>query len=101
MAVTVSYNKFRLDTAGDEINMPLIIQSIRFVAEAGNAAADVILLVDPTNTSIDLWRTFAGSATGTEAELQSAGDRSTRVWRNGVRLETLTGNNGFVYLTYA
>lgn len=100
MAVTVSYDTIRMSEAGDEVTIPLVVQSVRFVAESGNSSTDEVLLVDPNNTSEELWRTFAGSATGVEAELFTSGSRTGRVWPNGVRLHTLTGDNGFVYIRY-
>ena len=100
MAVTVSYDTIRMDAAGDEVLMPLIVQSVRFVAEAGNTAGDVVRLVDPTNTSIDVWRKVVTGPTDNEPDLLTSGARTGRTWHNGVRLEELTDNDGFVLIRY-
>ena len=99
MAVTVEQDTIKMTAADDEVTIPLVVHSVRFVAEAGQLAADEIVLVDPV-TDGELWRTFGGSATATEAELISAAVPHTSHWRNGVKVGTMTGNRGLVYVRY-
>lgn len=100
MAVSVANDTFELTAEGDDILMPLVIQSVRFVAEAGQLAADEIILVDPVSGGV-LWRTYGGAAIATEAEMISTGGRASfSTWPNGVEVGTMTGNRGLIYLRY-
>ena len=100
MAVSVANDTFELTAQGDAVLMPLVVQSVRFVAEAGQLAADEIILTDPVSGGV-LWRTYGGSAIAAEAEMISTGGRSdSSKWTNGVELSTLTGNRGLVYVRY-
>lgn len=100
MAVTVANDTFEMTAQGDSILMPLVVQSVRFVAEAGQLAADEIILIDPVSGGT-LWRTYGGAAIATEAEMISTGGRSdSSHWSNGVEVGTMTGNRGLVYIRY-
>lgn len=99
MAISVTQDVIEFTEAGDEITFPIVPQSIRFVADPASLAGDVITFVDPVTLGV-LWTGYAGSSTGTEAELMSAGDKNARAWRNGGRLDTLTGNRGTVSVRY-
>lgn len=96
MAVTVNQNAgvIELTAAGDEVAMPVFVKSVRFAAGAGQLAADVITLVDPQATSETLWTTFGMSAQATEAELIE------KMWHNGFRVGTMTGDRGNIYISY-
>lgn len=95
MAVTVNQNAgvIQLTAADDEVAMPIYVKSIRFVSEAGQQAADVITLVDPDTDEV-LWPTYGMSATATEAELIE------KMWHNGLKVGTMTGDRGTIYVSY-
>jgi hypothetical protein len=96
MAVTINQNAgvIQMTAAGDEVRLPLWVKSVRFVAEVGQLAADVIQLSDPLATSEILWETFGMAATATEAELIE------KMWHNGVRVQTMTADRGRIYISY-
>ena len=99
MAVTVTQDVIEMTAALDEVDIPIVPQSVRFVADPASLAGDIIQLIDPVTSGV-LWAGYAGGVTGTEAELMSSGDKNARTWRNGVRLGTLTGDRGTVYVRY-
>lgn len=99
MVTSITADVIELTTTGDQLLMPVIPQSVRFVADPASLPGDVIQLVDPETLGV-LWTSYAGSATGTEAELMSSGSLNSRVWPNGMRLGTLTGDRGTVYVRY-
>lgn len=96
MAVTVNQNAgvIALTAEDDEVLLPLKVKSIRFVAGAGQLAADVITLVDPQAVSEVLWSTFGMAAQATEAELIE------KMWHNGLRVGTMTGDRGTIFVSY-
>lgn len=96
MAVVINQNAgvISMSAADDEVAIPLQVKSVRFVAGAGQLAADVIQLVDPQATSEVLWATYGMSAQATEAELIE------KMWHNGVRVGTMTGDRGTIYISY-
>jgi hypothetical protein len=95
MAVSVdAVNKILKFAAEDDTYTSFLqVKSVRFVAESGQAADDVIQLADPVTDAI-LWETWGVSATATEAQLIES------KWRNGCYLKTMTSDNGTVYVTY-
>ena len=98
MAVTIEQGTVQMTEQGDSFNLPSVVQSVRFVAGAGQLAADEIVLTDPVSNG-ELWRTYGGSPTDTEAELIGTGDRGIgNMWHNGFTLSSLPGNRGTVYV---
>ena len=96
MAVTVNQASgyIEMTEAGDEVARYLNVKSVRFVSETGQLAADVIQLVDPQATSEVLWENYGVADPSVE---EATGEKA---WRNGVRLETLTGDRGKVHISY-
>lgn len=97
MAVSVSNNTVEMTAAGDEFLVTAIVQSVRFKGEAGSLPADQIEITDPVTGGV-IWSSNATLANSSEAELMHSGNRSSRTWRNGFRLNTLTGDRGTVYV---
>lgn len=95
MAVTVNQNAgiIIMTAAADEVTIPLKVKSVRFVAESGQQAADVIELQDPDTDEV-LWATYGMSAQATEAELIE------KMWHNGVKVGTMTSDRGTIYISY-
>lgn len=100
MAVTITQDVIQMTEEDDEVTIPLNVLSVRFVAEVGNNAADAIILTDPVTGGV-LWRTYAGSTTGVEAQLMAAGRNRGAHWPNGAALTGLPADNGLVYIQYA
>ena len=98
MAVTINQKAgvIEFTAAGDEVRIPLMVKSVRFVADPAGTqmATDQIILVDPLATSEVLWRTYGMATEATEAELIE------KMWHNGVRVGTMTGDRGLIYVSY-
>lgn len=100
MAVTVTQNVVELTAQGDQVAQGAVVQSVRVVADVSSLAGDVVELTDPVTGGV-LWQTKVVSSVGAEAELTASGSKSGRTWRNGFRLNTLTGDRGTVYVSLA
>ena len=83
--------------AGDQVTEALFVKSIRWLSQSA-VNGDTLSIVDPSNTSNELWADFA------------AGPFHQADWRqlnppwyflNGLRIETLTGDRGTVTIEYA
>ena len=93
MATTVAQNVVEMTALGDQFLVPSIVNWVRFEADPASVATDVITLIDPVTSRV-LWRTYAGSTTGVEAQLAASGDTGRRTWTNGFEVGSLPGNNG-------
>lgn len=99
MAVTVTQDVIEMTAAADEILQPVIAQSVEFVPAVGSLMGDVVTLTDPVTGGV-LWTRNVNGPIASRQTLMSSGDGNARAWRNGVRVGTLTGNNGTVYIRY-
>lgn len=77
----------------------LVPKNIRFVPGATSVAGDVIQLVDPVTSEVLYDAILGANVEEKVEEIAVGGVLST--WPNGVKVGTLTGNRGTVYIRYA
>lgn len=95
MAVTStpSSGVIKMTAAGDEVLLNIHLTSISVVSAAG-LVDDVVLLVDPADTALEIEKTIVAGADYVERNPKK------KQCANGVRLHINTGDRAEVYLHY-
>jgi hypothetical protein len=83
-----------LAAAGDAVELPLWVKSIRVVSSAP-VDADRIQLTNAIGTATTIWETYISGIDEYVEEVLVE-----RWWRRGVRLNTNTGNRAQVHIYY-
>lgn len=97
MAVTHNPDEkhISLVAAGDEVELPLYVKSIRIVSDAPTDA-DRVQLTNATGSAVTIWETYIS---GTNEYVEEV--LMERFWHRGVRLNTNTGDRADVHIYYA